>query len=201
MHGRMHGQSCWVTLLWQVLQQHGIHSGSAHLWNFLSEPENRRAVATAEPPPVRKKKKGDDEEDSEEEEQLIQWKLGLGPVDRNGKPLVREGTYTEDKFDHSKIISVTQLIIIVDHKCPALSSNLFLFIILRSAVPVLQAWYSVVQAVGSTRSKPNLPACLAALKSITRSLHVLNGMCFIIDLHNPFARACFCFKCRAVWCR
>ena len=74
----------------QVLLQHEEALGTApHLWSFLVDPENRQAVATAGPPPPRKKTSADDTD--VEEEVLHQWKLGVGPVDKNGHLLVYEG--------------------------------------------------------------------------------------------------------------
>ena len=63
--------------------------GKAHLWDFLPDSENRQAVAAAGPPPARKKALDDSE--GFEDEELLSWKLGVGPADSSGCPVVYEG--------------------------------------------------------------------------------------------------------------
>jgi len=67
--------------------------GQAHFWNFLSDSENKQAVTTAGPPPARKKAP-DDQEGSEDKE-LHYWKLGVGPADSSGCPIVFEGRLSQ----------------------------------------------------------------------------------------------------------
>lgn len=80
------------------MKQHGVQLDQAHLWSFLSEAENRQAVATAGPPPA-KKKDADVEDDNDEDEELMQWKLGVGPVDNSGVPLLGKGTQSASALD------------------------------------------------------------------------------------------------------
>ena len=66
-----------------------IEPSQAHLWDFLSDSDNRQAVATAGPPPARKK--APDDQEGFEDEELHYWKLGVGPADTSGYPIVYEG--------------------------------------------------------------------------------------------------------------
>ncbi len=71
--------------------------GKAHLWDFLPDSENRQAVATAGPPPARKK--APDDQEGFEDEELHYWKLGVGPADNSGCPIVYEGRLFQSKSE------------------------------------------------------------------------------------------------------
>ena len=71
--------------------------GHAHLRNFLSDYQNRRAVATAGPPPARKK--APDDQEGFEDEELHYWKLGVGPADSSGCPVVYKGRVSQSKLE------------------------------------------------------------------------------------------------------
>ncbi len=71
--------------------------GKAHLWDFLPDSENRQAVATAGPPPARKR--APDDQEGFEDEELHYWKLGVGPADTNGYPIVYKGRLSQSTSD------------------------------------------------------------------------------------------------------
>ena len=74
-------QVCWL----QILQQHGVLPGQEHLWQFVLDAINVKAVTNAGPPRLPAKKKAQSDDETEEEllsQQRMWWRLDHGPANR-----------------------------------------------------------------------------------------------------------------------